>query len=79
MILSIQYTRFLAATLVVLAHTNLQIYGISPQITNMGGFGVDLFFVISGFIMAYVIAGGFKSGDILPRLIAQLVYKSIVN
>lgn len=58
MILSIQYIRFLAATLVVLAHANLQIYGFSARVTNLGGFGVDLFFVISGYIMLHIIYQG---------------------
>jgi exopolysaccharide production protein ExoZ len=58
MIVSIQYIRFLAATLVVLAHANLQIYGFPARVTNLGGFGVDLFFVISGYIMLHIIYQG---------------------
>ncbi|MFB4392147.1 MULTISPECIES: acyltransferase family protein [unclassified Pseudomonas] len=58
MIKNIQYLRFLAAALVVLAHSNLQIYGINGASTNLGGFGVDIFFIISGFIMPYIIYGG---------------------
>lgn len=58
MIKNIQYLRFLAAALVVFAHSNLQIYGVGPQLTNLGGFGVDIFFVVSGFIMPYIIFGG---------------------
>lgn len=58
MIKNIQYLRFLAAFLVILAHANLQLYGVSAQITNLGGFGVDIFFIISGFIMPFVLYGG---------------------
>lgn len=46
-LLSIQYLRGLAALGVVVHHTNW-----TP--TGLGASGVDLFFVISGFIMAYV-------------------------
>jgi exopolysaccharide production protein ExoZ len=58
MIKNIQYLRFLAAFMVVFAHSNLQIYGFDTRTTNIGGFGVDLFFVISGFIMPFIIYGG---------------------
>ena len=57
MLLSIQYLRAIAAFLVVLSHTAWK----SMQIENMtlswwhdaGTFGVDIFFIISGFIMTY--------------------------
>lgn len=63
MIKNIQYLRFLAAALVVIAHSNLQIYGFAGKTTNLGGFGVDIFFIISGFIMPYIIFGGlYKPG-----------------
>lgn len=41
---SIQILRALASIMVVICHTS---------ITNRGGFGVDIFFVISGFIIVY--------------------------
>ena len=63
MIKNIQYLRFLAALLVILAHANLQIYGVSAQITNMGGFGVDIFFIISGFIMPFILYGGLANKE----------------
>lgn len=63
MIKSIQYLRFLAAFIVIFAHSNLQMYGVSAKYTNMGGFGVDLFFVISGFIMPFIIFGGKYHGQ----------------
>lgn len=65
MIKNVQYLRFLAAALVVMAHSNLQIYGINGSLTNLGGFGVDIFFIISGFIMPYIIFGGlYKEGTV---------------
>lgn len=55
---SIQYLRFLAAALVVLTHGVMslnhslgsRVFGDFPQ----GGRGVDIFLVISGFIMVYI-------------------------
>jgi peptidoglycan/LPS O-acetylase OafA/YrhL len=58
MIKNIQYLRCVAAMLVVFAHSNLQIFGVPAKFTDVGGFGVDLFFVISGFIMPYILFGG---------------------
>ncbi|SEJ50688.1 Acyltransferase family protein [Dyadobacter sp. SG02] len=48
MLQSIQTLRALAALLVVFAHFEY----IKPAV---GGFGVDIFFIISGFIMAYIV------------------------
>jgi len=45
MYLSIQYLRAIAALFVVLAHTT----------TQFGVIGVDIFFIISGFIMMYIL------------------------
>jgi peptidoglycan/LPS O-acetylase OafA/YrhL len=49
-IYSLQVLRAIAATSVVYLHI-----GVMP---NFGSFGVDIFFVISGFVMAMVIANG---------------------
>ncbi|MBF9770395.1 acyltransferase family protein [Enterobacter asburiae] len=68
MIANIQYLRFLAAFLVIYAHANLAVYGITPQITNLGGVGVDIFFIISGFIMPYIIYGGLYKDGMTPKL-----------
>lgn len=70
MIKNIQYLRFLAAFLVILSHANLQMYGVSAQVTNMGGFGVDIFFIISGFIMPYILYGGMYKQDSQLRMTA---------
>lgn len=49
--------RFLAAALVVLAHAEIVIYQ-GAKSEPLGGFGVDIFFIISGFIMPYIAYGG---------------------
>jgi len=58
MILSIQYLRGIAALLVVLSHIawkNIQAGGDTMHWWHEAGtFGVDIFFIISGFIMVYI-------------------------
>ncbi len=58
---NIQFLRFVAAALVVFSHTGLAIYGIGQYYTNLGGVGVDIFFVISGFIMPFMTYGAAPS------------------
>jgi exopolysaccharide production protein ExoZ len=54
-LLSIQYLRALAAVLVVLAHAADHPLAQTPSLlTQLGEFGVTLFFVISGFIMVTI-------------------------
>ena len=48
----IQYLRTVAALMVVMFHSRLTVYG-SDSWPAFGHSGVDIFFVISGFIMAY--------------------------
>jgi exopolysaccharide production protein ExoZ len=56
-ILSIQYLRGIAATMVVFAHANGQFTSaIHQDLRDVGWSGVDLFFVISGFVMTYTVA-----------------------
>ena len=57
MINNIQFLRFIAAAMVIMAHIPLNIYGFTPKLINLGGVGVDIFFVISGFIIPYVLFG----------------------
>lgn len=64
MLKSIHYTRGFAALLIVMFHFSFMYIGkVEPY--NMvflnGGFGVDLFFLISGFIITYVTA---KKGNV---------------
>lgn len=64
MLKSIHYTRGFAALLIVMFHYSFMYIGkVEPfnRIFLNGGFGVDLFFLISGFIITYVTA---KSGRV---------------
>jgi exopolysaccharide production protein ExoZ len=56
-ILSLQYLRGLAAMMVVFCHGFDQLPWLKALAPNFGLSGVDLFFVISGFIMVFVTAG----------------------
>ncbi|MBP1206767.1 peptidoglycan/LPS O-acetylase OafA/YrhL [Duganella sp. 1411] len=58
----VQLLRGVAALLVVLAHGRYALLGspaypLADQLLGQGGMGVDLFFIISGFIMCYSTAG----------------------
>jgi len=50
MIISIQFIRFIAALFIVFMHSLLE-YGNALRI---GDFGVDIFFILSGFIISYI-------------------------
>lgn len=60
---SIQILRFIAAAMVILKHADD---------FNLGGAGVDIFFVISGFIIARISAGKTASGFMIGR--ARRIY-----
>ncbi len=51
---ALQYLRAIAALAVVYSHTVIQIEGYQQFLAQAGSFGVDIFFVISGFIMIYI-------------------------
>lgn len=51
-IIGIQYLRGIASLMVVFFHTR-SYFGVVPDWTRIGSRGVDIFFVISGFIMVY--------------------------
>lgn len=64
MVFSIQYLRGLAAILVLLEHVGLKSAQYSNDLFsgwNIGGAGVDLFFLISGFIMCHTTADKHQS------------------
>ena len=70
MLVNVQFLRFIAAALVVLYHadSHLRSTGASPgalfSFAEAVGFaGVDIFFVISGFIMAHTTAGDAGPSD----------------
>lgn len=62
---SLQILRAVAATSVVYCHID-----VNP---DFGTFGVDIFFVLSGFVMAMVIAGGQRPWDFAASRIARIV------
>lgn len=51
---ALQYLRAIAALAVVYSHTVIQVEGYQQFLAQAGSFGVDIFFVISGFIMIYI-------------------------
>ena len=64
MLINIQFLRFVAAMLVVVYHTSFQLPADAGAVHGLfwlgqatGFAGVDIFFVISGFIMAYTTVG----------------------
>ncbi|MEM5473268.1 acyltransferase [Hoeflea sp. AS60] len=76
---SVQYLRAAAALAVVLYHISAlsQVtWGLDPErIDHVGAAGVDLFFVISGFVMAMIVArpGDFDGREFWIRRIARVV------
>ncbi|MBX2839830.1 MAG: acyltransferase [Gammaproteobacteria bacterium] len=51
---SLQYLRAIAAIAVVYSHSVLQVESYAKELHYAGGFGVNIFFVISGFIMVFI-------------------------
>ena len=51
---TIQYLRAIASIAVVYSHAVIQVDAYEHLLTEAGSFGVDIFFVISGFIMVYI-------------------------
>lgn len=64
-LLTIQVLRGIAASMVALGHATIEVpklAGFAGPVTTFNyGFGVDIFFVISGFIMMYTASEGFGS------------------
>lgn len=76
MILSIQYLRAAAATMVVLYHVmdHVRHHTIVPEFTEKGAAGVDLFFVISGVIMWHTTANSTVTpAEFMRRRIERIV------
>lgn len=76
---SVQYLRAAAALAVVFYHISAlsqQTWGLDPErVDHVGAAGVDLFFVISGFVMAMIVArpGPFDGREFWIRRIARVV------
>jgi len=51
---ALQYLRAVAALAVVYSHAVIQVDSYQQYLMEAGSFGVDIFFVISGFIMIYI-------------------------
>lgn len=76
MILSIQLLRFVACCLVLFAHLPAEVLG-GINTKFCGSIGVDIFFIISGFVMCSAMAtrgeGGFREGvDFLLRRLNRI-------
>lgn len=75
---SVQYLRAIAAILVVFFHISVlsqETWGLDPdRVDHVGAAGVDLFFVISGFIMAMIVdrPGGFNGRQFWIRRFARV-------
>lgn len=75
-VVSIQYLRAVAALLVVVAHACDQfvVGPVEPLLRLVGQGGVDIFFVISGYVMTYTTAvNRYDRGTFLRRRIARIV------
>ena len=82
MLVNVQFLRFVAAMLVVLYHTaaftpagDPALHGLFELGAAIGFAGVDIFFVISGFIMAYTTmdqGGGVDSWEFARRRLARI-------
>ena len=76
---AVQYLRGFAALAVFLFHvSSLTVATWGPNaagIDHVGAAGVDLFFVISGFVMAMIVSrpGAFRPGDFIVRRLARVV------
>lgn len=51
---ALQYLRAVASLAVVYSHAVIQVDAYEPHLAEWGAFGVDIFFVISGFIMVFI-------------------------
>ncbi|MEN4910510.1 acyltransferase family protein [Erwinia amylovora] len=75
-IVTIQWLRGLAALSVVVQHTAFKSHQYNYNILtgyNVGSFGVDLFFIISGFIMCHVTSERTKPTEFLRRRLTRIL------
>ena len=70
---ALQYLRAVAALAVVYSHSVIQVTDYEQYLAHAGSFGVDIFFVISGFIMVYIA----KPDDTPGRFIANRIRRVV--
>jgi len=70
---SLQYLRAFAALAVVYSHACMQVPAYEEQLMEAGSFGVDIFFVISGFIMMYISKPSHTPGAFIANRVRRVV------
>lgn len=70
---ALQYLRAIAALAVVYSHAAIQVEDYGQYLLNAGSFGVDIFFVISGFIMIFISKPGDTPGAFIVNRIRRVV------
>jgi len=70
---ALQYLRAFAALAVVYSHSVIQVSGFEQYLLDVGSFGVDIFFVISGFIMVYIAKPDDKPAAFIVNRIRRVV------
>ncbi len=70
---ALQYLRAIAALLVVYSHATIQVPAWESFLPYTGAYGVDIFFVISGFIMVYITKPDDTAGRFLVQRIRRVV------
>jgi exopolysaccharide production protein ExoZ len=73
-LVSLQYLRAVAAMMIVFTHGWDQLPWLKERIPNVAQSGVDLFFVISGFIMVYVTA---KAGSSALHFMRMRIHRIV--
>lgn len=70
---ALQYLRAIAALIVVYSHATIQIPEWKTFLPYTGAYGVDIFFIISGFIMVYISKPSDTPGDFFVNRIRRVV------
>jgi len=70
---ALQYLRAIAALIVVYSHATLQVPAWESLLPYTGTYGVDIFFVISGFIMVYITKASDTPGRFMINRIRRVV------